>query len=44
MAPTGEAASPFLEELKDDAYAVFGWDQQTGIPQEGLLKELGIIP
>jgi aldehyde:ferredoxin oxidoreductase len=33
-----------LEELKDDAYAVFGWDQQTGIPQKGLLRELGIIP
>ena len=33
-----------LEELKDDAYAVFGWDQKTGIPQAELLRELGINP
>jgi aldehyde:ferredoxin oxidoreductase len=31
-----------LEELKDDAYAAFGWDLQTGIPEEWLLKDLGI--
>jgi aldehyde:ferredoxin oxidoreductase len=31
-----------LEELKDDAYAAFGWDLSTGIPEEGLLKKLGI--
>ncbi len=33
-----------LEELKDDAYAAFGWDLSTGIPEEGLLKKLGITP
>jgi aldehyde:ferredoxin oxidoreductase len=33
-----------LEELKDDAYAAFGWDLSTGIPEEELLKKLGITP
>ncbi|MFB3886513.1 MAG: aldehyde ferredoxin oxidoreductase family protein [Thermodesulfobacteriota bacterium] len=31
-----------LEELKDDAYAAFGWDLSTGIPEEGMIKKLGI--
>jgi aldehyde:ferredoxin oxidoreductase len=31
-----------LEALKDDAYAVLGWNVETGIPEEGLLKRLGI--
>jgi aldehyde:ferredoxin oxidoreductase len=33
-----------LEELKDDAYATFGWDLKTGIPEEEIVRELGIIP
>lgn len=33
-----------LEALKDDAYRVFGWDLKTGVPQEGLLNDLGIKP
>jgi aldehyde:ferredoxin oxidoreductase len=33
-----------LEELKDDAYAAFGWNLSTGIPEEELLKKLGISP
>ncbi len=33
-----------LEELKDDGYRTFGWDLQTGIPNEALVKDLGIEP
>ncbi len=33
-----------LEELKDEAYRAFGWDLQTGLPEEWLLKDLGITP
>jgi aldehyde:ferredoxin oxidoreductase len=31
-----------LEALKDDAYEAFGWNLQTGIPEDWLLKDLGI--
>ena len=31
-----------LEELKNDAYAAFGWDLSSGVPKKELLKKLGI--
>lgn len=31
-----------LETLKDEAYAVLGWNRETGIPEDGLLERLGI--
>ena len=31
-----------LEALKDEAYAALGWDLSTGIPEETLVKKLGI--
>jgi len=31
-----------LEALKDEAYAALGWDLSTGVPEEALVKKLGI--
>jgi aldehyde:ferredoxin oxidoreductase len=31
-----------LEALKDEAYAALGWNLSTGIPEEALVKKLGI--
>ena len=33
-----------LEALKDEAYVALGWDLSTGIPDEALVKKLGITP
>ncbi len=33
-----------LEALKDEVYAALGWDRETGIPEDGLLRKLHIIP
>lgn len=39
-----EGSTVPLEELKNEAYAALGWDLETGVPTERVVRELGIVP